>query len=88
MGRHKFRLWQSIFGYGEEDGDLLKDTLLGHVADGRFKEKEPGEGVRRFEVVIEDFTGANGHTGRVVMGWAFEDGADRPHFVTARPITD
>lgn len=66
---HKFKLWRSVFGYGEGDGDLLRNALLERVGDSRFEEKDSDRGgVRRFEIVIEDFTGPNGNTGSVVTG--------------------
>ncbi len=85
QGRHKQRLWQSVFGIGPGEGELLEQLIRDHVRRGVVVEKPPRVDSRRFEVKISNFEGPAG-AGPVLTAWAAEHGAQRPHLVTAFPI--
>lgn len=95
-GRHKARLWQSVFGVEEGDGELLerliREQLVGTAGVSpeerepvATREDPPGM-VSRWEVVIPHFLGPNGNRGPVLTAWALEPGAHRPHLTNAYPV--
>lgn len=83
-GKHKARLWRSVFGICQNDGDLLKSLLRGQLDQAAPVEK-PGGKTQRWELVIPRFRGPNNTTAPVLTAWALEDGRSRPHLTTAYP---
>ncbi len=95
VGRHKARLWRSVFGIGPEDADLLDTLIRQHVPQAKPNEKEarrisdsPERFARRWELVIPSFRGPNGHEGAVLTAWALSPNAPHPHLTTAYPIVE
>ncbi len=93
VGRHKARLWRSVFGIGPDDADLLGALIRQHLPQARHDEKEarrigdsPERLVRRWELVIPTFRGPNGREGPVLTAWALAPDAPRPHLTTAYPV--
>lgn len=92
FGRHKLRLWRSIFGLHEGDGELLERLLREQLVqatptEGRSKVvNNPRRVVREWELIIPRFRGPNGNEGSVLTAWAFDRPNGRPHFSTAYPI--
>jgi hypothetical protein len=85
-GKHKARLWYSVFGFGQEDdGSLLERLIRTQVAQAEPVER-PGGKVRRWELVIPRFRGPNANVGPVLTAWALAPGKDRPHLTTAYPL--
>lgn len=92
-GRHKLRLWRSVFGIGEEDGELLERLVREQLAQAGVSVverpsrtvREPKRIIRQWQIVIPRFLGPNGNTGTVKTGWAFDPSEDRPHLTTAYP---
>lgn len=96
VGRNKFRLWNSVFGFEEDDAELLEHLLREQLTQatpeerpGKFVE-EPECMVREWEVVIPRFQGPNGEVGPVLTGWAFDPAisVDAPRLSTAQPVVD
>lgn len=92
-GKHKLRLWDSIFGIGVEDGKLLERLLRQQVASGVVTERPPRIDARRFGVMIPDFEGPAGpaRRGPVLTAWASDHGdykTVKPRLVTAFPIVE
>jgi hypothetical protein len=92
-GRHKARLWRSVFGIGPEDADLLEALIRQHLPQAKPDEKEephigtsPERLVRRWELIIPHFLGPNGHEGAVLTAWALTPDASHPHLTTAYPL--
>jgi hypothetical protein len=94
-GRHKLRLWQSVFGIGVGDAELLERLIRDQLQGAEPVEKEvktspedPSEVIRRWELVIPRFRGPNGNVGPVLTAWALDPdvGEARPHLVTAFPL--
>jgi len=94
-GRHKLRLWQSVFGIGVEDAELLERLIREQLEGAEPVEKEvknpaedPSEVIRRWELVIPSFRGPNGNVGPVLTAWALDPdvGEASPHLVTAFPL--
>ena len=94
-GRHKLRLWQSVFGIGVGDAELLERLIREQLEGAEPVEKEvktppedPSEVIRRWELVIPSFRGPNGNVGPVLTAWALDPdvGEARPHLVTAFPL--
>ena len=94
-GRHKLRLWQSVFGIGVGDAELLERLIREQLEGAEPVEKEvktppedPSEVIRRWELVIPSFRGPNGNVGPVLIAWALDPdvGEARPHLVTAFPL--
>jgi|SRR5215210_293036 len=93
LGHHKARLWQSVFGIGSEDADLLEALIRQHLPQAKPDEKEglrigttPEQIVRRWELIIPHFRGPNGHEEAVLTAWALTPDASRPHLITAYPL--
>lgn len=88
-GRHKARLWNSVFGIGTDDARLLEALIRAQIWDAKPKEvetKDTEKGpVRRWELIIPRFGGPNGNVAPVLTAWALEPGADHPHLTTAYP---
>jgi hypothetical protein len=87
-GKHKLKLWESIFGIGTGDGAHLEQLIREQVLHGVVSERPPREDTRRFGVMIEDFKGPSGR-GPVLTAWASGHGAYReqkPRLVTAFPV--
>ena len=87
-GKHKLRLWESIFGIGVGDGAYLEQLIREQVVHGVVSERAPREDTRRFGVMIEDFKGPSGR-GPVLTAWASGHGGYReqkPRLVTAFPV--
>ena len=95
VGKHKLRLWCSVFGIGQGDGVLLegliRDMLVASQADPEEQPKkeaweDPSKIVRRWEVVIPRFEGPNGNVGPVLTAWALAPDEEEPRLATAYPI--
>lgn len=85
QGRHKARLWHSVFGLTRGDGYILEKLIREQVHQAKPIEKKPTK-VRRWELVIPRFRGPNDREGPVLTAWALEPGKDRPHLTTAYPL--
>lgn len=83
-GKHKLRLWQSIFGIGVGDGALLEQLIRSQISSGVVVERSPRVDTRRFGVRIADFEGPAGR-GPVLTAWAADHEEERPRLVTAYP---
>ena len=83
-GRHKVRLWQSVFGIERGDSEVLERLIREQLGQG-VPEEKAGAVVRRWEIVIPRFCGPNGNEHPVKTGWALESGKNRPHLTTAFP---
>ena len=89
-GKHKLRLWDSVFGIGVGDGDLLERLIRQQIVGGMVTERPPRMDARRFGVVIPDFEGP-ARRGPVLTAWASDHGNYkilRPRLVTAFPIVE
>lgn len=86
QGKHKARLWSSVFGIQEEDGDLLERLIREHLDQAKPVERTAKGPIRRWELVIPDFHGPSGNSGPVLTAWALEPGKKHPHLTTAFPI--
>lgn len=93
VGKHKARLWWSVFGIGAGDGQLLDHLLRGQLSQGEpeYRGAKPtGEGADlaltyEWEIFIPNFRGPNGRIGPVKTGWALDPDEERPHLSTAYP---
>ncbi len=95
VGRHKLRLWQTVFGIGEGDAELLERLIREQLPQAKPEERvskvieEPERVIRQWQLLIPNFRGPNGHEGPVKTGWAFDPASptneDRPHFTNAYP---
>jgi hypothetical protein len=92
IGRHKLRLWQSVFSIGGGDEALLERLIREQIVQATLKERpskvvrNPRRLVREWELVIPHFRGPHGNEGPVLTAWAFDPLNDRPHLSTAYPI--
>lgn len=92
-GRHKLRLWRSVFGIQAGDAELLERLIREQLIQGTPIERSskivgnPRYVVREWELVIPCFRGPNGNEGPVITGWAFDPLDGRPHLSTAYPLT-
>lgn len=92
-GHHKAKLWNSVFGIGERQGDLLKTLIVEQLSQvEEIWEREPISHLediekltRRFTLDIPDFRGPNGNVARVRTNWALDPGKDVPHLSSAFP---
>jgi hypothetical protein len=84
-GKHKARLWSSVFGFDQSDSELLESAIRTQLNQAKPMER-PGGRVRRWQLVIPQFRGPNGNEGPVLTAWALEPGKDSPHLTTAYPI--
>ncbi len=87
-GKHKLRLWESVFGIGVGDGARLEQLIRDQVVNGVVSERAPRGDTRRFAVMIVDFEGPTGR-GPVLTAWASDHGDYRerkPRLVTAFPV--
>ncbi len=94
-GRHKLRLWSAVFGIGEGDAVLLESLIREQIPAGIVTERKPSVDLRRFEVLILDFTTqaiapSIGMTNAapIITAWVAQHGDYRdvcPRFVTAYP---
>jgi hypothetical protein len=84
-GRHKARLWSSVFGFDQSDSELLESAIRTQLNQAKPTER-PGGQVRRWQLVIPRFRGPNGNEGLVLIAWALEPGKDSPHLTTAYPL--
>jgi filamentous hemagglutinin len=84
-GRHKARLWGSVFGFTQGD-DALLEKLIREQLDQATPVEMKSTTVRKWELVIPRFRGPNGNEGPVLTAWALAPGKDRPHLTTAYPI--
>jgi hypothetical protein len=87
-GRHKARLWQSIFGFKPGDRPLLEAHIRSQLHQAKPAEMPPTTTVRRWELVIPRFLGPNGNVGPVRTAWALEPGRNHPHLATAFPLVN
>lgn len=91
IGKDKLRLWQSVFGIGEGDGELLELLIREQLVQATPIERSsklvgnPRRIVREWELLIPRFRGPNGNEGPVITGWAFDPLNDHPHLSTAYP---
>jgi filamentous hemagglutinin len=85
VGRHKARLWRSIFGFTHGDGYILEKLLRQQLHQAKPVEMKRTR-VRGWELVIPRFRGPNGNEGPVLTAWALEPHKDRPHLTTTYPI--
>ena len=85
QGKHKARLWRSVFGFEQGDGSLLERLIRTQVEQADPVER-PGGKVRRWELVIPRFRGPNANVGPVLTAWALAPGKDSPHLTTAYPL--
>ena len=86
-GRHKARLWHSVFGLSRGDGQILEQLIREYLHQATPVEKIRTK-VRRWELVIPRFRGPNGNEGPVLTAWALAPRNKRPHLTTAYPIVD
>jgi hypothetical protein len=94
VGRYKFRLWRSVFGFEERQRELLERLIREQLPQAeKVTEREPvldreypNVYYRRFEIVIPEFAGPNGNVAPVATGWASDPAADRPHLTNAYPV--
>ncbi len=95
VGKHKARLWRSVFGVNRGDGALLERLIREQLRQSQAEpvkkeEKEfredPLKVVRLWEVVIPHFEGPNGNTGAVLTAWALAPEGARPWLTTAYPL--
>jgi hypothetical protein len=84
-GRHKARLWSSVFGISQGDGKLLEQLIREQLHQAEPAEKEKTTAFRRWELVISRFRGPNGNEAPVLTAWALQTGKDSPHLTTAYP---
>jgi hypothetical protein len=92
-GRNKLRLWRSVFGIGENDGELLERLIREHLPQAAVEERpprlvrEPERVIRQWQLLIPRFRGPNGNEGPVKTGWAFDPtlSVGRPHLTNAYP---
>jgi filamentous hemagglutinin len=84
-GRHKARLWSSVFGFDRSDAELLESAIRTQLSQAEPTERFGGP-VRRWELVIPRFRGPNGNEGPVLTAWALSPGKDSPHLSTAYPL--
>lgn len=94
-GKHKLRLWRSIFGIGEDDGVILERLIRNQLHQAEPVEKaekvdkeDPSKVYRRWELVIPSFKGPKGDVAPVLTAWALSPGDERPHLTTAHPEVD
>lgn len=83
-GKHKARLWKSVFGLERGDGGVLEQLIRNQLEQGVPDEKA-GSVVRRWEIVIPRFRGPDGNEHPVKTAWALESDNDHPHLTTAFP---
>lgn len=94
IGRHKLRLWRSVFGLHEGDGERLEHLLREQLAQATPAERpprvvgNPRRIVREWELLLPRFRGPNGNEGPVLTAWALKSPDDRPHLSTAYPVVD
>jgi hypothetical protein len=92
VGKHKLRLWHSVFGVGEDEEELLERLIRGQLVQATPIERSPKlvanpkRIVREWELVIPRFRGPNGNVGPVITGWALDPLNDLPHLSTAYPL--
>lgn len=90
-GRNKLRLWQSVFGIGEGDAELLERLIREQLSQAEPEERppkvveEPERIIRQWQLLVPRFRGPNGNEGPVKTGWAFDPLASRPHLTNAYP---
>jgi len=92
-GRNKLRLWRSVFGVNEGDGELLerliREQLPQVTPEVRAPRlvREPERVIRQWQLLIPRFRGPNGNEGPVKTGWAFDPASPvgRPHLTNAFP---
>ncbi len=90
-GRHKLRLWSVVFGIGEGDAVLLESLIREQIPAGVVTERSPSAYLRRFEVLIPDFTTQviAPNAAPVITAWVPDEHWNyrdvRPRFVTAYP---
>ncbi len=87
-GKQKLRIWRSVFGIGEGDGELLERLIREQVGRGIVAERPPRTDLRRFGVLVEDFTTPK-NTAPVITAWVSDHGEleeIKPRLVTAYPV--
>lgn len=94
-GRHKLRLWRSVFGIGEGDAELLERLIREQLSQAQPEERpskvvrEPERVIRQWQLLIPRFRGPNGNERPVKTGWAFDPaspaGEARPRLTNAYP---
>ena len=84
-GRDKARLWGSVFGFDQDDAELLESAIRTQLSQAEPTERLGGQ-VRRWKLVIPRFRGPNGNEGPVLTAWALEPGKNSPHLTTAYPL--
>jgi filamentous hemagglutinin len=85
LGKHKARLWDSVFGFDQSDSEFLESAIRTQLNQAKPMERL-GRPVRKWELVIPRFRGPNGNEGPVLTAWALPPDKDRPHLTTAYPI--
>lgn len=92
-GRDKLRLWRSIFGFNEGDGELLERLIREQLAQAKVVEREstvdrddPEIVYLRWRLDIPRFRGPNGAVGPVRTQWALVPKRSRPHLTTSYPL--
>jgi hypothetical protein len=91
IGKHKLRLWRSVFDLSVGDGQLLERLIREQLIQATPIERspktvdDPRRVVREWELVIPRFRGPNDKEGPVITGWALDPLNDRPHPSTAYP---
>lgn len=92
-GKNKLRIWRSVFGVGERDGELLERLIREQLHQATPVEREPvtdpddpGRVFLRWQLDIPRFKGPNNNVGPVLTAWALEPERDRPHLTNAYPI--
>ncbi len=92
VGKHKLRLWQSVFGVGEGDGKLLERLVREQLVQAAPVERSPKvvhnpkRLVREWTILMPNFHGPNGNAGPVITGWALDPLNEHPHLTTAYPL--
>lgn len=92
-GKSKLRLWQSVFGIGEGDAELLEHLLRDQLPQAEPEEREPmttqedpPRTIRRWQLVIPRFRSPNGNEGSALTAWALVPEKNLPHLTTAYPL--
>ncbi len=92
VGKGKLKKWESAFGIGEGDGQLLWNLIGQQLWKAEIIEHEPephpeapDRVLRLWELNIRDFEGPNGNMANVQTAWALDPDRDLPHLVTAYP---
>lgn len=83
-GKHKARLFLSIFGMTAKDASLLQEILLDIVTTTDAILGKQDEYGQRY--IIDFMLEWNGKRGQVRSGWILENNSDTPRLTTCYPL--